>query len=177
MRSSLRRAAAGEGAEAMCSSATSAINTLERVLRHQGRSASSQRQRKSSRWQQRAHVCAVFRRFDNTSLNGYQPLVVIPLVSTRMSAACMLIYLFAGWGASGMGETFRGPYTIAPTVPGTGDAGGREGCLFTWAIRSRVRKPTGAPTCCLGDRARIFRIAKRRKGSHAPSARARGHPG
>ena len=71
----------------MCSSATSAINTLERVLRHQGRSASSQRQRKSSRWQQRAHVCAVLRRFDNTSLNGYQPLVVIPLVSTRMSAA------------------------------------------------------------------------------------------
>ena len=62
-------------------------NRLERVLRHQGRSASSQRQRKSSRWQQRAHVCAVFRRFDNTSLNGYQPLVVIPLVSTRMSAA------------------------------------------------------------------------------------------
>ena len=87
MRSSLRRAAAGEGAEAMCSSATSAINTLERVLRHQGRSASSQRQRKSSRWQQRAHVCAVLRRFDNTSLNGYQPLVVMPLVSARMSAA------------------------------------------------------------------------------------------
>ena len=62
-------------------------NTLERVLRHQGRSASSQRQRKSSRCQQRAHVCDVLRRFDNTSLNGYQPLVVIPLVSTRMSAA------------------------------------------------------------------------------------------
>ena len=62
-------------------------NTPERVLRHQGRSASSQRQRKSSRWQQRAHVCAVLCRFDNTSLNGYQPLVVIPLVSTRMSAA------------------------------------------------------------------------------------------
>ena len=40
----------------MCSSATSAINTLERVLRHQGRRRN-------------------------------QPLVVIPLVSTRMSAA------------------------------------------------------------------------------------------
>ena len=79
MRGSLRRAAAGEGAEAMCSSATSAINTLERVLRHQGRSASSQRQRKSSRCQQRAHVCAVLRRFVS--------LVVIPLVSTRMGAA------------------------------------------------------------------------------------------
>ena len=52
-----------------------AISTPERVLRHQGRSASSQRQRKSSRWQQRAHVCDVLRRFDNTSLNGYQPLV------------------------------------------------------------------------------------------------------
>ena len=51
------------------------------------KSASSQRQRKSSRCQQRAHVCAVLRRFANTSLNGYQPLVVIPLVSTRMSAA------------------------------------------------------------------------------------------
>ena len=63
--------AAGEGAEAMCSSATSAINTLERVLRHQGRSSSSQRQRKSSRCQQRAHVFAVLRRFDNTSLSGY----------------------------------------------------------------------------------------------------------
>ena len=46
----------------------------------EGRSASSQRQRKSSRCQQRAHVCAVLRRFNNTSLNGYQPLVVIPLV-------------------------------------------------------------------------------------------------
>ena len=37
-----------------------------------------------------ATTCArgtVLRRFDNTSLNGYQPLVVIPLVSTRMSAA------------------------------------------------------------------------------------------
>ena len=56
VRSSLRCAAAGEGAEAMCSSATSAINTLERVLRHQGRRRN-------------------------------QPLVVIPLVSTRMSAA------------------------------------------------------------------------------------------
>ena len=40
----------------MCSSATSAIDTLERVLRHQGRRRN-------------------------------QPLVVIPLVSTRMSAA------------------------------------------------------------------------------------------
>ena len=51
------------------------------------RSASSQRQRKSSRWQQCAHVCAVLRTFDNTSPSGYQPLVVMPLVSTRMSAA------------------------------------------------------------------------------------------
>ena len=57
--SSLRRAAAGEGAEAMCSSATSAINTLERVMRPQG----------------------------PTGLSGYQPWAVIPLVSTRMSAA------------------------------------------------------------------------------------------
>ena len=80
------RVGEGEGAE-LAALPTPAINTLERVLRHQGRSASSQRQRKSSRWQQRAHVCAVLRRFDNTSLNGYQPLVVIPLVSTRMSAA------------------------------------------------------------------------------------------
>ena len=71
----------------LTSCVSTAISTLERVLRHQGRSASSQRQRKSSRWQQRAHVCAVLRRFDNTSLNGYQPLVVMPLVSTRMSAA------------------------------------------------------------------------------------------
>ena len=82
-----RRVSAKAKARRLKALPTSAINTLERVLRHQGRSASSQRQRKSSRWQQRAHVCAVLRRFDNTSLNGYQPLVVIPPVSTRMSAA------------------------------------------------------------------------------------------
>ena len=82
-----RRVSAKAKARRLTALPTSAINTLERVLRHQGRSASPQRQRKSSRWQQRAHVRAVLRRFDNTSLSGYQPLVVIPLVSTRMSAA------------------------------------------------------------------------------------------
>jgi hypothetical protein len=82
-----RRVSAKAKARRLAALPTSAINTLERVLRHQGRKASSQRHRKSSRWQQRAYVCAVLRRFDNTSLSGYQPLVVIPPVSTRMSAA------------------------------------------------------------------------------------------
>ena len=65
---------------------STAISTLERVLRHQGRSASSQRQRKSSRWQQRVHVCAVLRRFDRTRLNGYQHARATVTTATQIAA-------------------------------------------------------------------------------------------
>ena len=45
-------------------------------------------------------MCAVFRRFDNTSLNGYQPLVVIPLVTPPEVANTGTWFLTGGPGAA-----------------------------------------------------------------------------